>query len=104
MTRSPIKTCVIGVGLAGTTFHIPFILSLPQFTLTAVLERNPSTEGGKVKERFGVSVKIHNDLDAVLSDPEIELVIVGSPNHTHFQIAKSVLNAGYEFYPLSYIP
>jgi hypothetical protein len=80
-TFAPIKTCVLGVGLAGLTFHIPFILALPEyFTLVSVLERNPQSEGGKLRERFGVSAKIHNNLDQVLADPEIELVIIGAFN------------------------
>ncbi len=90
-----IKTCVLGVGLAGLTFHIPFILALPEiFTLYAVLERNPQTEGGKVNERFGVTPKIHRTLDGVLADKDIELIIIGTPNGTHYEFAKAALNAG----------
>ncbi|CAA7259557.1 unnamed protein product [Cyclocybe aegerita] len=91
----PINTCILGVGLSGLTFHVPFILALPEiFNLHSVLERNPKAEGGKVKERFGVAPKIHKTLDAVLSDQEIELVIIGTPNDTHYKFAKAVLNAG----------
>ncbi|EIM88136.1 NAD-P-binding protein [Stereum hirsutum FP-91666 SS1] len=92
---SPVKTCVLGVGLAGLAFHVPFILALPEvFTLYAVLERNPTSEGGKVKERFGATVKIHRSLEDVLADPEIELIIVGTPNETHYAFAKAALEAG----------
>ncbi|KAF8165194.1 hypothetical protein B0H34DRAFT_648131 [Crassisporium funariophilum] len=91
----PINTCVLGVGLSGLTFHVPFILALPElFTLHSVLERNPHTEGGKVKERFGVAVKIHRSLDQVLADQEVELVIIGTPNDTHYDFAKAALAAG----------
>lgn len=91
----PINTCVLGVGLAGLTFHVPFILALSDiFTLHSVLERNPSTAGGKVAERFGVSVKIHRSLDDVLADPDVELVIIGTPNNTHYEFAKAALSAG----------
>lgn len=72
---SPIKTCVVGLGLGGLAFHVPFVLALPElFTLHAVLERNPASDGGKVQTRFGVSPRtIHRTLDDVLADPEIEL-------------------------------
>jgi predicted dehydrogenase len=94
-TMAPINTCVLGVGLSGLTFHVPFILALPEiFTLHSVLERNPKSEGGKVKERFGVTAKIHRSLDEVLADPEVELVIIGTPNDTHYPFAKAALNAG----------
>ena len=66
---SPIKTCVLGVGLSGLTFHVPFLLALPElFELHSVLERNPKSAGGKVKERFGVEVKIHTTFEDVLKD------------------------------------
>ncbi|KAG8218796.1 hypothetical protein J3R82DRAFT_4471 [Butyriboletus roseoflavus] len=92
---APIKTCVLGVGLAGLTFHIPFILALPDlFTLHAVLERNPQSPGGKVKERFGVQTKIYRTIEDVVGDKEIELVIVGTPNDTHYSLAKAALEAG----------
>jgi predicted dehydrogenase len=91
----PIKTCVLGVGLAGLTFHVPFVLAFSDlFELHSVLERNPQSEGGKVKERFGVTTKVHRTFDEVLADPEIELIIVGTPNETHYSFAKAALNAG----------
>ena len=91
----PIQTCVLGVGLAGLTFHVPFILALPQlFALHSVLERNPKTPGGKVQQRFGVSPKIHNSLENVLQDEEVELVVVATPNETHYPFAKACLDAG----------
>ncbi|KAG6880307.1 hypothetical protein C0992_000084 [Termitomyces sp. T32_za158] len=91
----PINTCVLGVGLAGLTFHVPFVLALPHiFTLHSVLERNPQTSGGKVYDRFGISSKIHRTLEQVLADPEIELVIIGTPNETHYDFAKAALEAG----------
>lgn len=94
MTR-PINTCVLGVGLSGLTFHVPFILALPDiFTLHSVLERNPTTDGGKVKSRFGVSPRIYTSIDQVLADPDIELVVIGTPNETHYHFAKAALNAG----------
>ncbi|THH01844.1 hypothetical protein EW026_g894 [Hermanssonia centrifuga] len=77
MSPAPIKTCVLGVGLAGLTFHGP---------------------GGKLQARFGEEaskgVKIYNSLEQVLADPEIELVIVGTPSETHYEFAKRILEAG----------
>ncbi|KAF4607063.1 hypothetical protein EYR38_001120 [Pleurotus pulmonarius] len=79
----------------GLTFHIPFILALPDlFSLHSVLERNPRTPGGKVYERFGVTTKIHQSLEEVLVDPEIELVIVATPSHTHYEFTKRILESG----------
>ncbi len=96
---APIKTCVIGVGLGGLTFHVPFVLALPHlFTLHAVMERNPAAPGGKLQARFGQEaakgVTIHHSIDAVLADPEVELVVVSTPSETHYELAKRALEAG----------
>jgi len=91
----PIRTCVLGTGLAGLTFHVPFILGLPElFSLNAVLERNPKAEGGKLQERFGVTATVYTTLDDVLNDKDIELVTIATPNETHYELAKRSLEAG----------
>jgi predicted dehydrogenase len=101
MTAMAIRTCILGVGLAGLTFQIPFILALPElFTLTAVLERNPSSPSGKLQERFrvGVSVHIHRTITihAVLEDSDIDLIVVGTPNATHYEFAKSTCTSRFQ--------
>ncbi|KAH9994084.1 NAD-binding protein [Russula compacta] len=58
------------------------------------LERNPSSPGGKLQERFGVSVRIHRTLHSVLEDTNVDLIIVSTPNATHYEFAKSALLAG----------
>lgn len=91
----PINTCVVGVGLGGMTFHVPFILALPQlFNLHAVVERNSKVPGGKVYQRFGASPIVYNTLESALSDTEVELVIITTPNETHYGFAKAALEAG----------
>jgi predicted dehydrogenase len=91
----PIRTCVLGTGLAGLTFHVPFILALPElFSLNAVLERSPKTEGGKLQERFGVAATVYATLDDVLNDEDIELIVIATPNETHYEFAKKSLRAG----------
>jgi len=91
----PIRTCVLGTGLAGLTFHVPFILALPElFSLNAILERNPKTDGGKLQERFGVTATIYTTLDDVLNDKDIELIVIATPNETHYEFAKKSLEAG----------
>ncbi|XP_006460204.1 hypothetical protein AGABI2DRAFT_150170 [Agaricus bisporus var. bisporus H97] len=93
--EKPIATCVLGTGLSGLTFHVPFVLALKDlFSLHSVLERNPTQEGGNVKRRFGTTVKIHRSFDAIIADSEIELIIVGTPSDTHYDFAKAALLAG----------
>ncbi|PCH41309.1 NAD(P)-binding protein [Wolfiporia cocos MD-104 SS10] len=89
MPHKPIQTAVLGVGLGGLAFHIPFVLALPQhFTLRAVWERNPAGAGGKLTARFGAEaaagVTICRTYEDILSDDEIELVVISTPSATHY--------------------
>lgn len=102
----PIKSCVLGVGLGGLTFHIPFVLALPElFTLHAVLERKPTGPGGKIAARFGPEVaqgvKIYRDYEEVLGDSELGLVIISTPSGTHYDLARRALEAGKHGMPLA---
>ena len=87
--KSPIKTGLIGYGLGGKCFHAPFIATLPQFELTSVVER----KNNESQERYP-SVKVVRSVDELLADDSIELIVVTTPNNTHFSFAKQALEAG----------
>ena len=95
----PIAAAVVGAGMASLVFHVPLILALPDlFTLHSVVERKPpqGKTGSTVGDKFNVSPKVYNSVDDLLKDPEVELVVIGTPNTTHFPIAKVIQ-------PLKYI-
>jgi len=74
MSPEPIKTAIVGVGLAGTVFHIPLLLAFPDlFEVTVVVERNPKQEGGKATE-FGIKPKVVSSIEEAISDADVELV------------------------------
>jgi hypothetical protein len=73
MPLRPIRTAVVGVGLAGTVFHLPLLAALPDlFAVHTVVERNPQ-EGGKA-QKFGLSPKVVGSYEEVLADSKVELV------------------------------
>ncbi|KAF8591475.1 oxidoreductase [Ramaria rubella] len=93
MSFHPIRTAVVGVGLAGTVFHLPLLAALPElFLVHTVVERNPQ-QGGK-SQKFGLTPKIVGSYEEALADPEVELVVIGTPNATHYPFAKAALEAG----------
>jgi len=92
---TPIKVALAGVGLAGQVFHAPLILALPElFQLRTVIERNPKSKRGTIGDKFNVETKLVSRLEEALGDPEVELVVIGTPSHTHFEMAKAALKAG----------
>lgn len=75
--------------MSGVVFHAPFILNHPGYNLYAILERTKNI----TKEKYP-QAKQYRDLDEMLKDEKIDLVIVNTPNVTHYEFAKIALNAG----------
>ena len=85
----PIKAALCSFGMSGWVFHAPFLHVHPGFELYAVWERTK-----KLAQEKYPNVKSYNTLGAMLEDDQIELVVVNTPNYTHFEFAKLALKAG----------
>jgi predicted dehydrogenase len=84
-----INTALCSFGMSGWVFHAPFIDAHPGFSLYAVYERSKDL----AKQKFP-AVKTFRSLDEMLADESVELVIVNTPNATHYEFAKRALLAG----------
>lgn len=85
----PINTALCSYGMSGKLFHAPFISASPKFNLYGVLERSKQL----AKETYP-TIKTFQSLDDLLADDHIELVIVNTPNITHYDFSKKVIQAG----------
>jgi scyllo-inositol 2-dehydrogenase (NADP+) len=83
-----IRVGLVGFGLAGRVFHAPIISSVEGLELAAVFERTSDHA-----EKLYPGIKVCRTLDELLADSSIKLVVVASPNATHFDIALRVLEA-----------
>jgi len=83
-----IRVGLIGFGLAGRVFHAPLISSVEGLELAAVVERSSD----HAVERYP-GVTTYRSVDELLADASIKLVIVATPNASHFQIAMQALEA-----------
>lgn len=86
---TPINTALCSFGMSGWVFHAPFIVADKRFTLYAVWERTKNL----AEEKYP-GVKTYRTLEEMLADDAIELVIVNTPNITHYEYAKKALLAG----------
>jgi len=80
---------LIGFGLAGRSFHAPVIRAVPGLRLAAILQRS----GNEAAERYP-DVHIVRTLDELLAIKEIRLVVIATPNDSHFPLAKQCLAGG----------
>jgi scyllo-inositol 2-dehydrogenase (NADP+) len=76
-------------GMSGRIFHAPFLHDHPGFTFSAVTERHDK----KVNQSYPV-VRSYASVDALIQDPSLELIVVNTPNNTHFDYARQSLLAG----------
>lgn len=79
MSNEPIRVGLVGYGLAGSVFHAPLIRACERMKLDAILtSRAAPARVGSLDELIDKS----------------DLVVVASPNTTHFPIARQALEAG----------
>src|SRR6202165_1082779 len=84
-----IEVGLIGYGLAGRAFHAPVIRAVPGLHLAAILQRN----GSEAAENYP-DVRIVRSLEELLAIKEIRLVVIATPNDTHYPFARQCLAAG----------
>ena len=84
-----IEVGLIGFGLAGRAFHAPVIRAVPGLHLAAILQRT----GNEAAEKYP-DVRIVRSLDELLSLAEIRLIVIATPNDTHYSLALTCLEAG----------
>lgn len=84
-----IHTGLVGFGVAAKYMHAPFLLTHKNYAVTHVLERNRNDAASLFP-----NAKIVRSLDEMLAENSIELVVITTPNETHFPYAMQALTAG----------
>ncbi len=85
---SVIRIGLVGYGVAAKVMHAPFLATLPQYEVTAVLERHRQD----AKALFP-HAQIVTSLQQLLAAP-VDLVVITTPNETHVPYAAEALGAG----------
>jgi predicted dehydrogenase len=75
--------------MSGRVFHAPFLHVNPGFEFYSVWEREKN-----LAKALYPDVKVVRSFEELLGDPAVELVIVNTPNYTHYDYAKQALLAG----------
>jgi scyllo-inositol 2-dehydrogenase (NADP+) len=87
-----VKVGLIGYGLGGRVFHAPIIESVVGLNLYKVYETRPENVQ-HLKERYP-HVIVVSKVDEILTDPDITLIVIATPNKVHYELAKSALENG----------
>ncbi|EOG3602199.1 oxidoreductase [Enterobacter cloacae] len=84
-----IRVGLIGYGYASKTFHAPLIAGTPGMALAAM----SSSDATKVHADWP-TVPVVSEPKHLFNDPNIDLIVIPTPNDTHFPPAKAALEAG----------
>jgi len=84
MANNTIKTALLSYGMSGVVFHGPLLSVHPGFEIAAVWQR----------QKRELPHPVVTDMNDILNDPSIELVIVNTPNETHYEYCARVIKAG----------
>ena len=84
-----LRVGLIGFGLAGRSFHAPVISTTPGLELACIVERSGSAAG-----QLYPNARVVRSVDELLTDEQIRLCVVATPNTTHFDLAQRCLGAG----------
>jgi predicted dehydrogenase len=85
----PIGVGLIGYGFAGKTFHAPVFAGIPGLRLAAVASSNPARVTADWPE-----VVVEASPEALIARPDVDLVVIATPNQTHFDLARRALATG----------
>ena len=88
-TVPPIRTALLAYGMSGKVFHAPFLTTHPGFELLAVAERT--------EQRMHLdypTIRRYPSVAELLTDANLELVVVNTPSSTHFELASQAMRAG----------
>jgi len=80
---------LVGFGLAGRGFHAPVIQAVDGLRLAAIVQRT-----GDESKKIYPEARIVRSLEELLAIETIRLVVIATPNQTHFPFAMRCLEAG----------
>ncbi|MGV3538375.1 MAG: oxidoreductase [Rufibacter sp.] len=83
---------LVGFGMAGQVFHAPFVHSVPGLELVRI--RESREENIQLVHARYPKAKVSARVEDILEDDEIDLVVVATPNNSHFELAQKALLAG----------
>ena len=84
-----LNVALSGYGYAGKTFHAPLIVSTAGLELVAVV----SSDAAKVLADFP-GLTVSRTLDELLAATRVDVIVIATPNHSHFELARHALLAG----------
>ncbi|MFD2671044.1 oxidoreductase [Marinicrinis sediminis] len=92
MGKQRVGVGLIGFGGAGQVFHAPIIEAVEGLDLVKIRTTNQA-HIEQCQQRYP-QAQIVADSEEIFTDPQIEVVVVSTPNGSHFELTERALRAG----------
>jgi len=92
MSSRSFNVGVIGYGLSAKVFHIPLIITVPEFKLYSILQRTPRPDNDASRDH--PDVKIRRTVDEMVKDDKLDVVVITTTPDSHLSLGKTALEAG----------
>jgi scyllo-inositol 2-dehydrogenase (NADP+) len=86
---SKIRVGILAYGMSGKVFHAPLLHVNSGYDIVKIMQRS----GNASLEKYPYAEIVH-DADEIFHDKSIDLVIINTPDHTHYEYTKLALKAG----------
>ena len=90
--NSPVRIAILGAGAVSDYHHVPAINLDPRAELVAVCDANDQLLEQR-RQDWGVDL-VSTDYEAICSSPDVDAVIIATPNFTHHPMAVAAAQAG----------
>jgi len=90
---APIRTAVVGFGVSGKVFHAPLIAADPGYSLEVIVTADPQRAAEAARLYPGTRIVPTPEALFALA-PELDLVVLGTPPLTHFDLAATAIAHG----------
>jgi predicted dehydrogenase len=89
MSDQPIRVGLIGFGFVSKTFHVPLLQATDGYRITVVSSTRPAEVSAMLPDAEVVSGP-----EILTAHPDVDLVVIATPNETHVQFAEMAMRAG----------
>jgi predicted dehydrogenase len=90
MGNSQTRVGLIGFGFVSKTFHVPLLKATDGYRITTVSSSRPADVAAVLPD-----VEVVPDPKVLAKHPDIDLVVIASPNETHAPLAELAMGAGH---------
>ena len=85
-----LQIAYIGNGKSTNRYHLPFSSRLPEIANVKTIYSRSGNSAWPNHE----DIQYTSDINDIYQDEAINLVVITTPSHTHYQLAKETLEAG----------